>query len=279
MGVTVTNLLQGPAELRVSPFGTVEPTFTVDPLNPAWRDPGGTDGGARLVIAQNYSDMEVDQVPMAVGTRLVKQVLTVTTSLAEATLTNLKMVLNQAITGGEVQTISLGSATAGSITITFNGQTTSSLPFNSTAAAVQTALQALSTIGSGNVTVTGGPLPALITLTFGGVFTGVDVPQVTVTPTGLTGGTVAVATTTQGDGGSFELVSAITNADPLYKSVMLIGQKPGGGPRLIIVRRCLITDNIEMAWKKDDKTMIPCQFSGYYVSSSINPLRIEDKAS
>jgi hypothetical protein len=61
---------------------------------------------------------------------------------------------------------------------------------------VQSALEALSSIGAGNITVTGnagGPY----TLTFGGVFAGTDVAQVTTTPTGGTG-TVTPATGTAG---------------------------------------------------------------------------------
>lgn len=100
----------------------------------------------------------------------------------------------------EVQTINLGSATAGTITITFDGATTGNIAFNATAATVQTALEALPNVGPGDIVVTGGPLPGTVTLTFGGQYLGKNVPEVTVTPTGLTGGTVTVATTTQGGG-------------------------------------------------------------------------------
>lgn len=102
----------------------------------------------------------------------------------------------------EAQTINLGAATAGSITITFDGETTGSLAFNASASAVQAALEALSNVNPGDVVVSGGPLPGTITLAFGGQYAGADVPQVTVTPTGLTGGTVTVATTTAGGGGA-----------------------------------------------------------------------------
>lgn len=101
-------------------------------------------------------------------------------------------------TADEVQTLTLGAASAGTITITFDGKTTTAIAYNATAAAVQAALEALSNIAVGDVTVTGGPLPALITLTFGGVYADVNVPAITVTPTGLTGGTATVATTTSG---------------------------------------------------------------------------------
>jgi hypothetical protein len=115
----------------------------------------------------------------------------------------------QLVRGGanEVQTLSLGAATAGTVTITFAGQTTAAIAFNATAATVQAALEALSNIDPGDVTVTGGPLPGTMALTFGGQYAGLDVGQVTVTPTGLTGGTVTVNTTQAGGGG-------FTNLDP-----------------------------------------------------------------
>ncbi len=98
----------------------------------------------------------------------------------------------------EQQTINLGAASAGSITITFSGQTTGAIAFNAAAATVQTALEALSNVDPGDITVTGGALPNTITLTFAGQYAGTNVPQVTVTPTGLTGGTVTVNTTVAG---------------------------------------------------------------------------------
>jgi HK97 family phage major capsid protein len=56
----------------------------------------------------------------------------------------------------EVQTVTItGSATGGTFTLTFRGATTSGLAYNAAAATVQTALQGLSTIGSGNATVSG----------------------------------------------------------------------------------------------------------------------------
>jgi len=104
----------------------------------------------------------------------------------------------------EVQTIGLGAATAGTVTITYAGQTTTAIAYTATAATVQAALQALSTIGVGNVTVTGGPWPGVLTLTFGGTLAGINVAEITATPTGLTGGTVTIATTTQGfSGGAY----------------------------------------------------------------------------
>lgn len=100
----------------------------------------------------------------------------------------------------EVQTIGLGAASAGSITITFAGQTTASIAFNAIASVVQSALVALSNVDPGDITVTGGPFPGVMTLTFGGQYANVNVAQITATPTGLTGGTVTINTSGAGSG-------------------------------------------------------------------------------
>lgn len=104
----------------------------------------------------------------------------------------------------EVQSVTIsGSPTGGSFTLDFGGQPTTDIAYNATASAVQTALQALSTIGAGNVTVTGsagGPW----TVTFAGSLANQDVAQL-VAVSNLTGGTspsVTVATTTAGSAGN-----------------------------------------------------------------------------
>lgn len=58
----------------------------------------------------------------------------------------------------EVQVISVDGATGGTYTLTYSAQTTAAIPFDSTASGVQDAIEALSTVGNGNVGVTGGPL-------------------------------------------------------------------------------------------------------------------------
>ncbi|MFD6149355.1 hypothetical protein [Streptomyces sp. NPDC060243] len=101
----------------------------------------------------------------------------------------------------EVQTATVtGAPTGGTFTLTFSGQTTTPIAYNATAAAVQTALDALSNVNPGDIKVTGttgGPY----TLTFGGQYLGDNVASVSATATGLTGGTtpsVTIATTTAG---------------------------------------------------------------------------------
>jgi hypothetical protein len=92
-------------------------------------------------------------------------------------------------THNEVQTVTLnGSPNAGTLTLTFpqgTPQTTSGLAYNASAATIQTALQALSNIGSGNVAVTGGPWPAMVTLTFQGALANTNVAQITADTSGL----------------------------------------------------------------------------------------------
>lgn len=105
----------------------------------------------------------------------------------------------------EVQTVTItGGPTGGTFTLTWNGQTTAAIAYNATAAAVQSALEALSNIAPGDVTVTGsagGPY----TVTFGGAQLGEDVAQMTASGAGLTGGTspaVSISTTTAGGAAS-----------------------------------------------------------------------------
>ncbi|MDX2658360.1 hypothetical protein PV382_23385 [Streptomyces scabiei] len=103
----------------------------------------------------------------------------------------------------EVQTVTItGSPTGGTYTLTFSGQTTAGIAYNAAASAVQSALEALSNIASGDVVCGGGPHPGTpVTVTFGGDYDGEDVPQMTASAAGLTGGTspaVTVTTTTPG---------------------------------------------------------------------------------
>ncbi|MDQ0758694.1 phage tail tube protein [Streptomyces canus] len=97
MAVTTTNLIQGPATLYKGAFGATEPTDTAvnaAPAASAWTDLGGTQDGVKLSVDQTYSELEVDQITLRVGSRLTKADFTIETSLAEATLENLSLSLN-----------------------------------------------------------------------------------------------------------------------------------------------------------------------------------------
>jgi hypothetical protein len=85
-----------------------------------------------------------------------------------------------------VQSVVLnGSPTGGSFNLKFNGATTSPIAYNASAATVQAALEALSSVGTGNVSVT--LASNVYTVTFA---TSVSGGQTAMTPaSGLTGGT------------------------------------------------------------------------------------------
>jgi len=108
----------------------------------------------------------------------------------------------------EVQTVTItGTPTGGTFTLSFNGQTTSGIAYNAAASAVQTALNGLSTIGAGGVTVTGGPGPGTpYTVTFANAG---NVNPLTASGSGLTGGTSPAVTVTTATGGSPSLVRAV----------------------------------------------------------------------
>jgi len=105
----------------------------------------------------------------------------------------------------EAQTVTItGTPTGGTFTLTWDGQTTAAIAYNATAAAVQSALLALSNMPESGVSVTGGPGPGTpYTVSFPD---GKNVSQMTASGAGLTGGTtpaVTVATATAGGSASF----------------------------------------------------------------------------
>jgi hypothetical protein len=124
---------------------------------------------------------------------------TVTDDSAAHTITDTKGVTNAAfgITGvNDVQTITM-TATAGTWTLSVGGQTTISMAFNVATATVQTNVQALSTVGSGNCTVTGTAGVSYV-LTFNGALASTVMPDVATNNSALTGGLSSPAHTTYG---------------------------------------------------------------------------------
>jgi len=95
---------------------------------------------------------------------------------------------------GNFQAVAV-NATAGTYTLSFSGQTTSAINYNASGAEVRAALETLSTVGPGNVTVTGGPggsgalTPYIVT--FGGSLAA-NQPLMIASPSGLTSGTKTV---------------------------------------------------------------------------------------
>lgn len=126
----------------------------------------------------------------------------------------------ETITGtDEVQTMTASAATAGDFTLTFQGQTTDPIAFDATAAAVQTALEGLSNVTPGQVTVTGGPASTVdLTFTFDAELG--DVAPLTANLDGLTGATGGVIST--GTPGVSEAVAI----DLWHEDSMNVAPKP-----------------------------------------------------
>lgn len=105
----------------------------------------------------------------------------------------------------ELQTLTItGTPTGGTFTLTFTyfdpvdgqvkTQTTAPIVYNAAASAVDTALEALTQIGAGQITAAGGPLPgAAVTITFTGTLANRPIRALTVNTSALTGGTPAGA--------------------------------------------------------------------------------------
>lgn len=100
MAVIPTNLTQGPGVLWYANFGTSVPadSAVTSPPGAGWTDVGGTQGGIMAEIDNTYMEQVVDQIPIAIGGRLTKQAITITTELAETTLANLNLAMNGLIT-------------------------------------------------------------------------------------------------------------------------------------------------------------------------------------
>jgi hypothetical protein len=68
----------------------------------------------------------------------------------------------------------------------------------------------------------------------------------------------------------------IVNSDPDYQAVLLKGTGPGGDPRIVILRRTLSTESIDVPFTKDGMTVVPVTWTAYYVSASIKAVKIDD---
>ncbi len=102
----------------------------------------------------------------------------------------------------ERQTVTItGTPTGGTFTLTLNGETTTAINHNATAATVQLALEALPSLEGDDTTTAGGPGPGTpYTVDFTGTLAGTNVAQMTAAHV-FTGGTtpnIAVTTTTPG---------------------------------------------------------------------------------
>ena len=108
----------------------------------------------------------------------------------------------------EVQTAVLGGTpTTGTFKLSFKGVTTTDIAFDASAADVQAALQALSTIGTGNATVarTGGAPNFTHTITFAGDLANLNLPQIGGDASGMQVNEVQTIDSDSASSGSFAL--------------------------------------------------------------------------
>ncbi len=129
--------------------------------------------------------------------------------------------------GNAVQTLTLsGSPTGGNFTLRFKGAPTTSLSHNATNSAIQAALEALATIGAGNVAVTGsGPF----TITFTGALAGKEQPLLEFT-NALTGGTSptpSISGTTKGGWVEYPSAPIVAGKAAVYLATTLAGLPAG----------------------------------------------------
>jgi hypothetical protein len=122
----------------------------------------------------------------------------------------------------EVQTLTTtGTPTGGTFTlgVTVNGvvQTTAGIVFNAAASAIQTALEALTSVGDAGVdiTVAGGPLPTAVTITFKttGALRGSNVELIP-NSAGLTGGTLPKAVIVETTPGFYLTKNSLVDIQP-----------------------------------------------------------------
>ena len=123
MALVPYNICQGPATVYTGAFGTTEPADSNAALlttpGAGWTDVGIIADGtsALLEIDQTYGDQGADQLVDPVGARLTKRTVQVTLTLAEATLANLQLAMNQLATIGSgsgyatLDPLTTGSAT------------------------------------------------------------------------------------------------------------------------------------------------------------------------
>ncbi len=161
--------------------------------------PGGDGPALVATLIQGTNEPVVDDV----------QTVTVNGSTGDFFELELTTVVN------EVQSLTI-DATGGDFTVTLDGQTTATpVAFDVDAAGLQTALESLSTIGTGNVQVT--QAGAVFTIEFIGALADQDVSKLEVDASGLIkgsgGGVVVVSTRVEGGGQTFVTDPIAVGAD------------------------------------------------------------------
>lgn len=135
-------------------------------------------------------------------------------ALAASTVYPAGTVLGEKYGTNELQSVTFGgTVSGGTFTLTLGAGTTAAIPWNSTAQEVQAALSAISTIGQGNVLVTGSAAPDYFNVEFRGALGGTNVAAMTASAASLTGSspTITITTTRNGAAGTVGTYTAYAN--------------------------------------------------------------------
>ncbi|TVS20447.1 MAG: choice-of-anchor D domain-containing protein, partial [Planctomycetaceae bacterium] len=184
-------------------------------------------GSVTFGLDASYADIAVVAISNGVadGDKTLRIVLTADSSGYElGSPSSATILLREAAAGAvptisigrladEVQTVVLPDATGGTWTIALDGQVSDPLAHDTSALAVQAALESLPTVGAGNVTVSGTGRPSTpLSIAFRGALRATDLPAVQVDTAGLSGiaqPAAAVAVVTEGVDGvneAYEIV-------------------------------------------------------------------------
>lgn len=96
---SVANVVVGPAQLFVAPYGTTLPALTgavTDFASPTWTEPGFTDAGIEWDYTPTFGDVKVDELLGPVKKVLTAHKLIINTKMAETTLKNLSFAIGAA---------------------------------------------------------------------------------------------------------------------------------------------------------------------------------------
>jgi hypothetical protein len=119
----------------------------------------------------------------------------------------------------EAQTLTVAGATGGDFTVSFNSDTTSAIAYDATVGEMKSALEALPSIGPGDVGVTGGA-GGPYTVEFLGALAHLKLPEFSADASALTpvGATAMAAITKEGSDGGFGTATTV-ECEPSYKDI------------------------------------------------------------
>ena len=209
-----------------------------------------------------------------------------TASVSVATLADggVGLGVNTTTTGSgsanEVQTV-LVRASAGTFTLTFGGQTTGSLAWNISAAALQTALGGLSSIGSGNVAVNQSPTVGgtLSTITFQGTLANANEQQIV--PSAVSGLTsrneLQQLTVTGAASGSYKLAwdsNSNGTFEPGEITAPIAYNASAADIQTALTATAIGTGNVQVA--SIDATHFSIMFQGSLGGTNVKPVTVND---